>query len=69
MRVMPDELAAAALALGPSNTLFNADILSKLPQAYEAMSPNEQALFNAPLPSPQAVANHGWRYEALAVLA
>jgi hypothetical protein len=62
-------LRAEALALGTSSTLVNAEILSKLPHAYEAMSPNEKAFFDAPQPSPQEVANHGWRYEALAVLA
>ncbi len=60
--------AVRAESLSARDPVPTADILARVPGALEAMSPSERSFFEAPSPDRQAVVNHAWRYEALAVL-
>lgn len=44
------------------------EIAGRFPLARAALSPNERAFFESATPAPQAITNHVWRYESLAVL-
>jgi hypothetical protein len=46
-----------------------AEIRAQFPRAVEGLSPSEAEFMANEKPEPQAVLNHGWRYEALATLA
>lgn len=59
-------LRAESLAAG--QPIPPADIAARLPLARTAMSPNEGAFFDAAAPERQAIVNHVWRYESLALL-
>lgn len=64
-------LAAAvrAEALGNQNDLSSEQILSRLPDAQAALSPQEREFMEADAPDHQTIANMGWRYECVAVFA
>lgn len=74
----PDEVARRCLALfacavraesiAGGEPIPLPQLRQRLPLAFEAMSPTEQAFMADPSPDQQAIVNHTWRYEALAVL-
>jgi hypothetical protein len=61
--------ALRAESLAHGDPLTSERILELLPTALSAMSPKERAFFTAEAPEQQDIVDHGWRYEALAVLA
>jgi hypothetical protein len=74
----PDEVARRAMSLfavavraeslNSGEPIPVSDLRDRLPQAFEALSPNERAFLAEDAPDPQAVVDAAWRYEALAVL-
>jgi hypothetical protein len=61
--------AVRAESIANGDPIPSAEILSRMPHAVAAMSPNERAFFDARSPQQQDVVDHVWRYESLAVLA
>lgn len=59
--------AVRAESLAAKEPLAIADLERRLPLAFESLSHKEQEFFGGE-PSPQDIANHAWRYEALAAL-
>lgn len=61
--------ALRAESLAANEPIPPADLEARLPLAFGALSPNERAFMSDPAPARQEIVNHGWRYEAVAVLA
>lgn len=60
-------LRAEILATGDTPPSLD-EVETRLPGVAAALSPQERAFFAQAAPDAQALANFGWRYEALAVL-
>lgn len=60
--------AVRAESFASGQPIPRAELAARLPIAVEAMSPGELAFASDRAPDQQAVVNHAWRYEALAVL-
>ncbi|MEZ4223434.1 MAG: DUF4272 domain-containing protein [Polyangiaceae bacterium] len=61
-------VAVRAESLASGEPLEVAALREKLPLAFEALSPVEQAFLDSDEPAQQDVVNHAWRYEALFLL-
>jgi hypothetical protein len=61
--------AVRAESLASGTEIAVADLRQRMPLAFTALSPKEQAFLDASTPAQQDIVNHAWRYEALWVLA
>lgn len=61
-------VAVRAEGLGSGQPIPVEEIRERLPQAFEVLTPVEQAFMNDDSPDQQSIINHAWRYECLLVL-
>ena len=60
--------AIRAESLGSGTPIPTQDLRARLPEAFVAPSPSEQAFLSNDAPEQQAVVNHAWRYECAWVM-
>ncbi|MBS2018654.1 MAG: DUF4272 domain-containing protein [Deltaproteobacteria bacterium] len=61
--------AVRAESLATNKEIGSEELEKSIPRAVAAFSDDERAFFYAKAPEKQAIANHGWRYESLNLLA
>ncbi len=60
--------AVRAESLASGDPIGAEEVRARLPLGFEAMSPRERAFMATEAPAEQAIVDHAWRYESLAVL-